>query len=172
MQKLKVLFVTLLAVLTLAHSTPSEAVVGKLTHRQKVVTVGLAMTGSGVAIAAGGFALVSATCVDMGCLAVLFPLAIGGVIGIAGLITLEGEQELQFTALDRVAAQRIGVSDAERVAFNEEIDQANILISDVSHQLSTIENLTVEDSASLWDSMRSFVSPETFSAMQKIVSQR
>lgn len=171
MQKLRALFAVLLTVVTLAHSTPSEAVVGKIIHNRKVVTVGLAMTGTGAAVAFGGAAIVSATCVDLGCLAALFPIVIGGAIAIAGLVTLDGEQEMQFKALNESEAMKLGVSESDRLVFNSEVDQATMLLNDVEAEVSKLEAPTAADSAALWSMVKDLVSPATFSTMQKIVSQ-
>lgn len=172
MQKLRVFFAVLLTAVTLTHTTPSEAVVGKIMHSKKVVTAGLWITGSGVTIGVGGTAIVSATCVDLGCLAVLFPMAVGGAVALVGLVTLEGEQEIQFKALSKADAAKIGASESERLQFNSELDQANILFAEVSEQVASIKNATVEDSANIWEEVKDLVSPETFSTMQKIVSQK
>jgi hypothetical protein len=172
MQKLRVFFAVLLTVVTLAHTTPSEAAVGKIIHSQKTVTVGLWMSGGGVAFAAAGVGLVSATCVDLGCLAVLFPIAVGGAVALAGLVTLDGEQNLQFKSLSQADAMKIGATTYEMQSFNSELDQANILLTDVSEQINNMKNATVEDSVRIWDEVRGLVSPSTFSAMQKIVSQK
>ncbi len=170
MKSLTVFLAVILTVFTLTQ--PSQAAVGKIIGNKKVVTVGLAMTGAGVAIAAGGAAIVNATCQDLGCLAVLFPLMGGAIVGAAGLITLDGEQELQFQSLDRVSAKKIGVSEIERRTYNNEIDQANMLLSDVSVEISKLKDPSVLDAARLWEEVSSLVSPATFTTMQKIVSQQ
>lgn len=172
MNKLKTFIAVVLTVVTLSHSTFSEAAVGKLTHRQKLVTAGLAISGTGVAITIGGMAIVKATCVDLGCLAVLFPIMAGGIVAVAGLITLDGEQEMQFMALNQTDAARIGVSESERVSFNEEIDQANMMMTDVAVEMTKLSNPTAQDSLNAWNQVKDLVSPQTFAAMQKIVSQK
>ncbi len=170
MNSLRIFIAVLLTVVTLSHSTPSEAVVGKITHRQKVVTAGLVMIGTGGAIAVGGVALVNASCEGLGCLGVLIPMMVGGIVAGVGLITLEGEQVLEFQPISAEIASKLGISRSDREIFNDEVDQANMLMKDVSSALS--EKASVEESVTIWEEMKSFVSPATFSVMQKIVTQK
>jgi hypothetical protein len=172
MKSLRIFFSTVLTVMMLAYTTPSQAVVGKIIHHKKVVTVGLALTGSGVAIAAGGAAIVNATCVDLGCLAVLIPIFAGGVVSIAGLITLDGEQAMQFSSLTSAQGAKMGVSESERAIYNNELDQANLILSQVSEEVSALQDAQVSDSVRLWEEVKDLVSPETFGVMQKIVLQK
>jgi hypothetical protein len=172
MKNLSKFFVVLLTVAMVMQATSSEAAVGKIIGNKRVVVVGLAMTGSGVAIAAGGAAIVNATCQDLGCLAVLFPLMGGAIVGAAGLITLDGEQEIAFTALDKASAAKLQISEAERTSFNEELDQANIILADVATEMSKMAKPTAQDSVNAWNQVKDLVSPLTFTAMQKIAAQK
>lgn len=172
MIKLRALFAVLLTVVFLTHSTPSEAAVGKLTHNQKVVTAGLYIMGAGAAIGAVGYGIVAASCEGLGCLGVLIPMMAGALVAGVGLITLDGEQQIEFKALPKASASALGVSEADREIYNQEIDQANFLLKEVSAELAKTKAATAADSATLWEQMSSLVSPATFSTMQKIVSQQ
>ncbi len=153
---------TLLAVLTLSTATPSKAAVGGITTNPVLVYSGL-----GLWAAAQGAVFV-------------FPERNGGgsawpvlPLFILGTILLDGEdgQSVQYTALDKVSAEKLKMTEAERLSFNAEIDQANSLVAEVSAELSHIENATAKDSAAIWSNMKDLVSEETMNAMIKINSQ-
>lgn len=54
--------------------------------------------------------------------------------------------------------------------FNEEIEEANILLEEVTSELSA--NSTLEESRAIWQDMQDFVSPETFKVMQALATQK
>jgi hypothetical protein len=112
------------------------------------------------------------TCSGLDCLATLIPLALGGLVALSGLITLDGEQKLQFIPLTKDDAIKIGATEEERQSFNSELDQANTLLTEVTDQITAMDNATVEDSARIWTEVRDLVSPATYSAMLKIVSRK
>ena len=167
MKSLKVFFAVLLTFVTLTQSKPSQAAVGA------VVSAPLLIAGL---VIAGGGAIVTATtansCVgDSSGLCAGLTLLFGLPVIAVGLIMLDGEQEIAFQELNLSQASRIGVSEAELVVYNSEVDHANMLLAEVKAELSQKTNPSEEDSASAWSNVKDLVSPETFATMQKIVSQ-
>ncbi|MFL5783590.1 MAG: hypothetical protein ACJ76H_03200 [Bacteriovoracaceae bacterium] len=169
-KKFKVLFAMLFIVGSLTHSKHSEAAVSLATGGTAVV--GLAVMGTGAAAGIIGTVIIGSTCSEMGCLAKLFPMAAGAGIVALGLIILDGEQTIEFKTLDKKSASALGVTETERESFNEELDQANMLLADVSVEMSKLENPTAEDSVHAWNQVKDLVSPATFATMQKIASQK
>ena len=68
-------------------------------------------------------------------------------------------------------ANDMGVTNAEMNSFNMEIDQANILLEEVSIKTQELVEPTPEAVRAIWEEYQEFVSPETFSAMEKIGAQ-
>lgn len=60
---------------------------------------------------------------------------------------------------------------SELELFNQEIDQVNAVVEHVSLELSEMENPTKEDSTRIWKDMKDALSPEAFSALQKVTAQ-
>ncbi len=162
MNKIKVLFAILLTVVTLTHSKPSQAVVSVATGG--AATVGLYMIGGGVL----GTAYVGSTCSEIGCIVGIIPLAFAAI----GLLVLEGEQEMEFQSINAQSAAKIGLTEEERLSFNEELDQANMLLEEVDAKMSQLKYASPQDSVNAWNSVKDLVSPATFSAMIKIASQK
>ena len=102
----------------------------------------------------------------------LVPGLIGAALGVIGIIVLEESQSMSFDQISQEDALKIGLSSIERTQFNSEIDQVNALAFHVDSELSGLANPTVNDSVNIWDSVKDAVSPETFSAMLKIASQK
>ncbi len=161
MNKLKLFFAVFFTVLTLTNSKPSQAVVSLATGGTAIA--GLAIMGGGVALTYVALKTCPSECAPV----LLLPLFSGAL----GLIVLEGEQTVGFRPLNSVEATKIGLSQEEILSFHEELDQANMLLSDVSVEMSKITEPTAQDSANAWNSVKDLVSPATFSAMIKIASQ-
>jgi hypothetical protein len=164
----KLIRTTVLSTVILASamtSYESKAVVG-LFISPAVVVAGLIVGGGSYL---GGVAIATSGGLDR--------LA-GGVLiafygAIVGAVILDGEngQTLQFSELSSEQASTLNISEEARSVYNGELDQANSLISDVTSQLSQLENPTAEDSVAAWSKLKDSVSSETYSTMQKIVSQ-
>lgn len=155
MNKLRVSCAVLLTVLSLTHSKPSQAVVG---------------TGGGAAIAGlalmGGGYLYTRKCNDLGC------LPLGTVMMLAGLIILDGEQQVEFKSLNQEEAGRVGVTADELSSYNSELDQVNIVLAQVSAELSEIEKPDAKSAISFWNNYSDLIDPLTFAAIKKIAAQK
>ncbi len=171
MHKMKILFAVLLTVVTLTHSKPSKAAVGLFTGGSTAV-VGLYVIGAGVAGGLIGAEIMGRDCREMGCLIVIFPVIAGAAVAAVGIVILDGEQEIEFTALDKAAAAKLNISEAERASFNEELDQANMLLADVATEMTKLAKPSAQDSVNAWNQVKDLISPLTFTAMQKIASQK
>lgn len=169
MKSLRIFFAVLLTVVTLTHSTPSQATVGAFVAAP-VLIAGIAITGTGVI----GTAIYASKCGngDLNELCKAFIVILGIPVIAVGLIVLDGEQDIAFSELSAAEASKIGVSAADLAIYNSEIDQANMLMADVKSELSQLEKPTAQDSAKAWSAVRDFVSPATYATMQKIVSPR
>lgn len=170
MKLLKSSLLALVAVLMLSTAKPSQAAVGALTANPALALTGLKVTGGGAALLGIGMMAGRADNSMMG-MAGLMPGVIGLALAGVGLIILDENQGVSFDELTQEQAQKIGLSSSELEQFNSEIDQVNALASHVDAELSLLSNPSVEDSAAIWASIKDAVSPETFSAMQKISSQ-
>ncbi len=171
MNKIRVFFAVLLTFVTLTHSKPSQAAVGLFTGGS-VAVVGLAVIGTGVV---GGWIateIMTDGCSDLGCLIGIIPFIAGAAVAAIGVVILDGDQTIEFQTLNKAAAARLKLSEVERQSFNEELDQANMLLADVSAEMSKIAKPTAQDSVNAWNDVKDLVSPATFSAMQKIASQK
>ena len=172
MHKLKLFLAVLLTVTTLTHSKPSHAAVGAFTAGSAVAVVGLVVMGAG---AVGGVyftAKILKKCDGLSCFKAIIPILGGAAVIFGGLMILDGEQEIEFKALNQKEASLLNVSEADLALYNSEIDQANMLMANVTSELSKISNPSADDSVAAWNDVRDFVSPATFSVMQKIVSQK
>ncbi|MFL5783592.1 MAG: hypothetical protein ACJ76H_03210 [Bacteriovoracaceae bacterium] len=171
MQKLKAFIAILLTVVTLTHSKPSQAAVGAA-FSTPVLIAGLAIGGVGVVGSVIGLAKCNQQSGDSAAWCGVIVVLLGVPVVLIGLVVLDGEQQLSFRELNNNEAAKIGVSAQELAVYNSEIDQANMLLSNVKEDLSAINNPTEKDSINAWSSVRDLVSPETYSVMQKIASQK
>jgi hypothetical protein len=167
MHKLKAFFAILLTVVTLTHSQPSKAAVGAMAAASGVATAGLILT------ATGAISIPILCNVKGGDWGVMVLLMIASVASVGiGVIVLDGEQQLLFNQVNPKDTAKLGLTSEEVQSFNEELDQANMLLSDVTLELTKMNKPSSQDSAKLWNEMKDLVSPATFSAMQKIASQK
>lgn len=90
---------------------------------------------------------------------------------VAGFVILDGEQEVNYVPLSDEEAQKLKMSKSELELFNQEIDQVNAVVEHVSLELSEMENPTKEDSMRIWKDVKDALSPEAFSALQKVTAQ-
>ncbi len=169
MSKLRLFLAVLLTVTTLSHSKPSQAAVGAA-FSTPVLIAGIVIAGGGTLVAAKSL-LVDCRNDSSGMCAGLTVLILGPVV-LLGLVLLDGEQQVEFQELSQSQAQKLGISSSELAVYNSELDQANMLVADVKSELSRMEKADENDSAAAWASVKDMVSPETFSVMHKIVSQK
>lgn len=168
MNKLRIFIAILLTVVTLTHSKPSQAAVGAVVSTP-VLIAGLAIAGTGVI----GTAIYAAKCSPgeyQGLCQLIF-IMVGVPVIALGLVVLDGEQEVGFREISDSEAKELGITSEELRSFNDEIDQANMLINEVRSELSQIKDATAEDSRAAWNELKDLVSPATYAAMQKIASQ-
>lgn len=90
---------------------------------------------------------------------------------VAGFVILDGEQEVSYVPLSEEDAEKLKIGQEELENFNQEIDQVNAVVEHVSVQLSEMENPTKEDSINIWKDVKDSLSPEAFSALQKVTAQ-
>ena len=170
MKTIKTFIAVVLTVSTLSYSKPSQAVVSLATGGTALI--GLSMMGVGVVGGVVATAIVGQGCRMEGCYVVLVPVVIGAGIAAIGLLILDGEQQIEFKALTKAEAAKLGITGSELAAYNEELDQANMLLSDVAEEMSKLEKPSAEDSINAWKQVKDLVSSETFTVMQKISAQQ
>jgi hypothetical protein len=167
MKHLRLFLAVLLTVTTLTHSRPSQAGAGVLTGG--VVLAGVAILGGGTAIVLNSGDGCDNDAFGI-CKAIMTIVLLPTVV--IGMVLLDGEQLVEFKELSKTDAINLGVSSSDLEIYNSEVDQVNMLVSEVKAELSKLEKPGVEDSAVAWSSMKDLVSPATFATMQKIVSQK
>ncbi|EQC52091.1 hypothetical protein [Bacteriovorax sp. DB6_IX] len=93
---------------------------------------------------------------------------IGKIALVTGLILLdEDTQTVEFNEVSNELAQKKGLTLAEAQAYNSEIEEINIIFSEVAGQIN--EETSEEEVRDLWQDHREFLSHEAFSALKKIV---
>lgn len=156
------LMVSALSAATLLPAKRAEAIVGLATANPAAALLGLALWGGG-----GGAALYGLMREDNTGDGLFY----GGFIGvIAGIVLLDGKnsQDIAFSPISSDEAKSIGLTDAELSAYNNELDKINLVRENVESQVSGNSNESVQDASKLWDKYRSDLSPEAFSAAQKV----
>lgn len=170
MNKLRAFIAIALTIVTLSQTRPAQSAVGAVVATP-VLIAGLAIAGTGVI---GGGILAGQCKGDPAskslCQALV--ILIAAPVVLVGLVVLDGEQGIAFSELSEEEAARIGVAEAELAVFNAEVDQANMLLADVKAELSKKKTPSEKDSVVAWQRVKDMVSPETYSTMQKIVSQK
>lgn len=98
---------------------------------------------------------------------------LGALIGLPGIIVLSAEsgQKVQLAELSQWEAAKLKISDQERNQFNQEIEEANIIIDDINQSLNQLENPSYEDSFKLWSEKKDSLNPLTLSVINKILNQ-
>lgn len=89
-----------------------------------------------------------------------------------GLLILDGEHgaELEFSNINSNDITGTGHTSEDIEIYNSELDQINLIFEQVEHDLSRIDDPTMEDSRLAWESYRMSVSPESYSVMQSIMA--
>lgn len=170
MKSLKTLFVVFSLICMTLHSRPSQAAVGAIAAAPAAVTAGLYIAGAGGAAFAGGIVLDYSENAG-GWAAFFVTLFVAIPLGVLGLIVLEDEQALEFATLGAAEAQKLGVTQTELRAFNNEIDQINALAAYVDAEVSKDEKPSKEFAAQVWEEVRDEISPDAFSGLVKVNNQ-
>ena len=123
---------------------------------------------SGLASPVVGVAISYATSEEDGCDAgaCMVGLVLGGMLG---LVLLEEKGKAEFSTLTKEDTQRLGLDPVSVAIFNTEVDEANILLSEVSSQMKKFS--TQEDAKKAWADLKEYVSPETIEVMEVISNQ-
>jgi len=72
--------------------------------------------------------------------------------------------------VDEGMAAQLGVSSEELNIYNSEIEEVNLIFTEV--QASLDSRSTVEDSKNLWNESRDLLSVETFMVLKAITSRK
>ncbi len=142
---------------------------------QAGIAAGFALTG-GYAVA-GKLALAGlaspvagyvATHFDRGCseLACLRWFASGLILGV--ILLDEDSASFQFDKINETRALELGISKESAKIFNAEVEDANIILDEVTSQLD--EDSHVDQARELWTEYKEYLSAETFEVMQLLVS--
>ncbi len=90
-----------------------------------------------------------------------------------GVLVLDDDGVADFQAIEPEAAQAMGISTSERFAFNDEIEEVRAVGEDLGVWMGTLRPQDpVRNRAELeekWNDLREMISPEAFSALQKII---
>ncbi len=100
-------------------------------------------------------------------------ITIANVAVALGMILLSDEkgQTVSFKEISSADAQSKGLTKVEAESFNSEVDQLNIMAAHVDAELSKLEKPTIEASVALWSDLKSNLSTETISAVNKLVTK-
>jgi hypothetical protein len=80
---------------------------------------------------------------DQFLLGVILGTAIGAAGSYVGLIFLDEQQEVKFSYMDSKAANKLGVTESERQAFNDELEEANLVFEDIKQNPEGLSPLEV-----------------------------
>ncbi|MBD65994.1 MAG: hypothetical protein CME62_12355 [Halobacteriovoraceae bacterium] len=166
MKNMKALLLALMVATTLVVPKKSEAAVSLFTGNGILALYGLGATVAGPVAFVGGVADVDSK--------FSLPLIWGGALSfVAGIIMLDGEQEqmMAFETLSPDKSNALGLTNIQSETFNAEIDQANIILEEVSFEVEQLDNRGYEDIRGLWNEYGEYLSPETFQAIEKISLQ-
>lgn len=150
----------------------AHALVGFLSWNPVLMGMGLAATTGALVLAEGGAGLVRAVAGEPTYMEYGVAYTFAGV-GALGMIVLDGEgmQTLAFQEISSADAKRLGVNEIERLSFNSELDQVNLLTAEIQVRLNEQTSPTAAMAKDLWEGTRDCLRPDTFSAMQKIAAQ-
>lgn len=141
------------------------AVAGVMAIAGSPAAGGVALAGLGSA-GVGYLATISASSCDGGtCVVGLF---LGLVVGVVLLDEESGS--IEFDQISSDLAKKLELSKLDMEVYNSEIEEANMIFSEVQSQLTG--ESSVEESQELWSEYSDFLSPETFKVMKKLASQK
>ena len=159
MKTLKTLILTMF--ITLAPFQQTKAVVGLFTMNGPLLLKGLGLSTGSVMIVATSNCLwrPSKSC------------KILDLTFIAGAVMLNKQsKKIEFSKLNKSFAQKIKITERERLIYNDEVENLNLIIEEVSTQLS--ESSSEQDSKELWDNYLEMLSPETVKTLKMVISQK
>lgn len=171
MKKIKALVLTLTMTAILFSSKPSQAAIGSIIAAPAMVTAGVVVAGGAVGAQVAFTALDFLTSPSDVKGASLWALFLSVPLAGLGLLILEGEQTMQFAPLSKAEAQKLGVNSQERAAYNSELDQLNALAEYVDQEISKDGKADLDESVTLWNEVKTAVSPEAFSTLVKVNAQ-
>lgn len=158
----------LLALSSGAIFTPdAHAIVGLILGNAPVALAGVALLGGGLGFTAymdNGGSLPPGTTDDEE-----FNIIMGVLVAdIAGVTMLNGKdsQSLNFSAVDQASGKRLGMTDAELAAYNNELDTINLILQEVEVQAPK----NAADAKSIWLQHQNELSPGAFSGMSKVAA--
>lgn len=101
------------------------------------------------------------------------PTLVGVIMALVGVIVMDGAegQTIAFQTVSLENAKALQLSDAEMNSYNNEIDEINNVKEMVGRDLAQLQKPGLGDSTKLWAKYSSSLSPESFSAVQKIAAQ-
>ncbi len=73
-----------------------------------------------------------------------------------------------FSFMSKDMAVKLGISSVEMESYNRELDQLNVLMDEISHDLEAMKKPTLDDAVSLWSGLKGAVSASTLAAIKKI----
>lgn len=169
LRKFSVTLVLLVATQSLA-PRPSHAIIGAFTGGAASVAGGV-LLGIGAGIGALGFIPFTSACgFPWGaypCRPDVYAWGYGipGAFILAGIILLDEKGERgQLMPLSPEVAQRLQLTESERISLNNEIEEANLVAEEAFSDLRS--GMPREQIAERYESM---LSPETVSALKKVV---
>jgi hypothetical protein len=101
------------------------------------------------------------------CLMAFLTASAGAVIGFV-VLDENGQAVPQYTALTADQASELGITPMELDHYNQEIPSINAVTETVTYELARSDQPTLEQSTALWNSYKSAISPDAYSAMAKI----
>lgn len=91
---------------------------------------------------------------------------------IAGLVILDDNGKMTFGELEADVAIEAGISKEEALSYNSELEEVNAIKDIISSKLVKVtgtKKIKAEAAKVLWTEYQEYVSPETFSALVKLV---
>ncbi len=93
---------------------------------------------------------------------------LGYIALVSGLIILdENSGKVEFSKVSKEQAILKGLTHTELESYNAEIEEVNIVFSEVTSQVN--QDMDKTDLEALWQDHSDFLSSETFTALKKIV---
>ncbi|EQC47755.1 hypothetical protein [Bacteriovorax sp. Seq25_V] len=91
--------------------------------------------------------------------------------GVIGLVLLDSDTaNFEFVEIDHDKASEFGLSYEEVEIYNTEVEEVNIVFSEVKASLGA--DSTVEDARKLWEENKNLLSDETFKVLTVLASQK
>jgi hypothetical protein len=153
------------ALATVYPTQRAEAVVGLLTLNPIGALLGLGIGVAGSAVGTEGIARYGTFHPDGAA-----EIAVGMAAAFVGFVMLDGSnsQDIAFSKLTPAQAQPLGITSNELSAYNNELDTINLIRENVETQVPSTSPQDVQKAASLWQQYSSDLSPDAYSAAQKV----